>query len=213
MPQGSVVGIDAVEDVLSQARDLARTRGAEGNLTFQQHDANELPFADGEFDVVFCHQVLHHVHKPVTILKEMARVTRKGGIVAAREVDYGALAWYPELPSINKWEEVHMKVFKANEAHPKAGRYVKAWAREAGFANEDITFTWGPWNYQGEQAVTWAKSWADRTLYSSYATTSLAKGISTQADLNEISDGWRKWGETEGAFIIIPNGEILCRVR
>lgn len=213
MPQGSVVGIDAVEVVLSQARELARARGVEGNLTFQQHDANELPFADGEFDVVFCHQVLHHVHKPVAILKEMARVTRKGGIVAAREVDYGALAWYPELPGIDKWEEVHMKVFKANAAQPKAGRYVKAWAREAGFATEDITFTWGPWNYQGGEAVTWAQSWADRALHSSYATTSLAKGIATQADLNDISDTWRKWGETEGAFIIIPNGEILCRVR
>ncbi|KAI1191348.1 ubiE/COQ5 methyltransferase [Nemania serpens] len=213
VPQGSVVGIDAVEVVLSQARELARARGVEGNLTFQQHDANELPFADGEFDVVFCHQVLHHVHKPVAILKEMARVTRKGGIVAAREVDYGALAWYPELPGIDKWEEVHMKVFKANAAQPKAGRYVKAWAREAGFATEDITFTWGPWNYQGGEAVTWAQSWADRALHSSYATTSLAKGIATQADLNDISDTWRKWGETEGAFIIIPNGEILCRVR
>lgn len=208
-----MVGIDAVEDVLSQARELARARGVEGNLTFQQHDANELPFADGEFDVVFCHQVLHHVHKPVAILKEMARVTRKGGIVAAREVDYGALAWYPELPGIDKWEEVHMKVFEANEAQPKAGRYVKAWAGEAGFATDDITFTWGLWNYQGDQAVVWSKSWADRTLHSSYATISLAKGISTQAELNDISDTWRRWGDTEGAFIIIPSGEILCRVR
>ncbi|KAI1366529.1 ubiE/COQ5 methyltransferase [Xylaria arbuscula] len=210
--QGSVIGIDSVEDVLSQARGLARDRGVEGNLTFQKHDANELPFADGEFDIVYCHQVLHHVNDPVAILKEMVRVTRKGGIVAAREVDYGALSWYPELLGIQKWEDIHMAVMNSNGAHPKAGRYLKAWAREAGFKSEDITFTWDPWNYQEGEAVIWGKSWSDRAIHSSYATTSLSKGIATQEDLNEVSETWRKWGETEGALIIIPNGEILCRV-
>ncbi|KAI1424428.1 ubiE/COQ5 methyltransferase [Xylaria sp. FL1777] len=212
VPEGSVVGVDTVEDVLSQARDLARARGVEGNLTFQRQDANELPFADGEFDIVFCHQVLHHVHKPVDILKEMARVTRKGGLVAAREVDYGSVSWYPELPGIDKWKDTLMTVMSSNGAQPKAGRYVKAWAREAGFVSEGITFTWDTWNYQEDKAVTWAKSWVDRALHSSYATTSISKGISTQEDLDYVSDTWRKWGEAEGAFIIIPHGEILCRV-
>ncbi|KAI0540071.1 ubiE/COQ5 methyltransferase [Xylaria digitata] len=212
VPQGSVIGIDSVGDVLSQARELAHARGVEGNLTFQQGDANELSFADGEFDVVYCHQVLHHVKNPVDILKEMARVTRKGGLVAAREVDYRALSWYPELPGIDKWEDIHMKIMKANGGQPKAGRYVKAWAREAGFAPQDITFTWDSWNYQEGDAVIWAKSWSDRALHSSYAAASLDKGISTQEDLDYVSETWRNWGETEGAFIIIPSGEILCRV-
>ncbi|KAI0552649.1 ubiE/COQ5 methyltransferase [Xylaria curta] len=213
VPQGSVIGIDASDDVLSQARELAHERGVEGNLTFQRHDANELPFSDGEFDIVYCHQVLHHVRNPVAILKEMKRVTRKGGFVAAREVDYGALIWYPELPGIQKWEDVHMAIFKANEVQPKAGRYVRAWAKEAGFLHEEITFSWGLWNYQDDEAVVWATLWADRALKSSYASTSLEKGISTQEELNHISETWLKWGETKGAFITIPCGEILCQVR
>ncbi|KAI0457058.1 ubiE/COQ5 methyltransferase [Xylaria acuta] len=213
VPQGSVIGIDSADGVLSQARELARERGLEGNLTFQRHDANELPFSDGEFDVVYCHQVLHHVRDPVAILNEMRRVTRKGGLVAAREVDYGALSWYPELPGIQKWEDVHMANFKANGVQPKAGRYVKAWANEAGFPYEDITFSWSSWNYQDEEAVIWAELWADRVLHSSYASTSLEKGISTQEVLDHISDTWRKWGENKGAFITIPSGEILCQVR
>ncbi|KAJ2985953.1 hypothetical protein NUW58_g5264 [Xylaria curta] len=205
LPQGSVIGVDSVEKVLQQARDLASERGVEGNLEFQRCDANELPFGDGEFDIVFCHQVLHHVHDPVAILKEMTRVTRKGGHVAAREVDYGSLAWYPELPGLNKWEDVHMAVFKANGAQPRAGRYVKAWAMETGFAPEDITFTWGLWNYQDDEAVVWANSWVDRSLNSSYASTSLEKGIATQEDLNHVSESWREWGGVKGAFVVIPS--------
>ncbi|KAI0491113.1 ubiE/COQ5 methyltransferase [Xylaria cf. heliscus] len=213
VPQGSVIGVDSSDDVVSQARELARERGVEGNLTFQRQDANELPFGDGEFDIVYCHQVLHHVHDPVAILKEMIRVTRKGGFVAAREVDYGSTAWYPELPGIQKWEDVHMAIFKSNGVQPRAGRYVKAWASEAGVPYEDITFSWGLWNYQDDEAVIWSKSWADRALQSSYAGTSLKKGFATQEELDHISDTWRKWGEAKGAFIIIPHGEILCRVR
>jgi ubiquinone/menaquinone biosynthesis C-methylase UbiE len=231
VPQGSVIGIDAVESVLSQARALAHERGVEGNLTFQQHDANELPFADAEFDIVFCHQVLQHVGDPVSVLKEMTRVTRKGGLVAAREADYRydifssallayifterfrSFAWYPELPGLEKWGEVYQAIAKANDTEPNAGRYVKAWARQAGFAKEDVTFSWDAWNYQDEEAVIWAKTWAERTLHSTFATSSRDKGVATQEDLEFMSKTWREWGEMQSALIIVPSGEILCRVR
>ncbi|KAI0194634.1 ubiE/COQ5 methyltransferase [Astrocystis sublimbata] len=217
VPQGSVVGIDTSSSVVAQAQDLARSRGvgsgSNSNLTFQRHDANELPFSSGSFDIVYCHQVLHHVADPVAILREMARVTRQGGLVAAREVDYSALVYYPELPGVKKWEEVHMACFAANGAQPKAGRYVKSWAKEAGLNYEDITFSWGLWNYQDEEALVWGDSWAERALKSSYAKTALENGFASQEDLDGISETWRRWGREEGAFIIIPSGEILCRVR
>jgi ubiquinone/menaquinone biosynthesis C-methylase UbiE len=205
-----VVGIDAVEDVLVQARSLARERGVEENLTFRRHDANELPFADGEFDIVFCHQVLQHVGDPIAVLREMRRVARRGGLVAAREADYRSFAWYPELPGLERWIDVYQAVAKANGAEPNAGRYLKAWAAAAGF--QDVAFSWDACNYQDEEAVVWAEAWVERTLHSSFATTSLDKGIATEDDLQLISRTWREWGETRDAFIVIPNGEILCRV-
>ncbi|KAI8623812.1 ubiE/COQ5 methyltransferase [Xylariaceae sp. FL1651] len=214
VPQGSVVGIDAVEDVLSQARSLARERGVEANLTFQRHDANELPFADGTFDIVFCHQVLQHVRHPAAVLKEMARVARRdGGIVAARDADYKTFAWYPELPGLERWGGVYQAVAKANGAEPNAARYLKAWAKEAGFGQEDVTFSWDVWNYQDEEAVAFAKAWTERTLHSTFATKARDAGFATEEDLKHISDTWREWGEMDDAFIVIPNGEILCRVR
>ncbi|KAI1332101.1 ubiE/COQ5 methyltransferase [Xylariaceae sp. FL0255] len=213
VPQGSVTAIDAVGDVLEGARNLAKERGIT-NVTFEKHDANQLPFKDGEFDIVFCHQVLQHVNQPVAILKEMARVARKdGGIVAAREADYKAFAWYPEHPDLDTWMRVYQDTAKANGAEPNAGRYVLAWAREAGFKKEDVTFSWDYWNYQDEEAAIWGQTWTERTLHSAFATTSLEGGVATQEELQRISAAWKVFGESEGAFIIIPNGEILCRVR
>jgi ubiquinone/menaquinone biosynthesis C-methylase UbiE len=87
VPQGHITGLERVGAVLTQARALAKNKEVT-NIDFAEGDANALDYADGTFDVVVCHQVLQHVQDPVSILKEMRRVTRVGGIVAVRESDY-----------------------------------------------------------------------------------------------------------------------------
>ncbi|MEP7054891.1 MAG: methyltransferase domain-containing protein [Actinomycetota bacterium] len=45
--------------------------------------AENLPFADGQFDATLAQLVVHFMADPVAGLREMARVTRRGGTVAA----------------------------------------------------------------------------------------------------------------------------------
>lgn len=45
-------------------------------------EAEDLPFADGAFDNVFCHHALEHVAAPLFALCECNRVTRPGGRLA-----------------------------------------------------------------------------------------------------------------------------------
>jgi len=51
--------------------------------------AEELPFPDGQFDVTLAQLVVHFMADPVAGLREMARVTRPGGIVVACVWDHG----------------------------------------------------------------------------------------------------------------------------
>lgn len=53
-----------------------------GRVELVQGDFAELPFADGSFDTVLFHQVLHYAQSPEIVLHEAARVTRRGGRVA-----------------------------------------------------------------------------------------------------------------------------------
>ena len=48
-----------------------------------QAPAEALPFADGSFDAALAQLVVHFMRDPVAGLREMARVTRPGGVVAA----------------------------------------------------------------------------------------------------------------------------------
>jgi ubiquinone/menaquinone biosynthesis C-methylase UbiE/uncharacterized protein YbaR (Trm112 family) len=48
-----------------------------------QADGENLPFASGSFDLTYCVAALHHAVDARQMVREMARVTRRGGIVAA----------------------------------------------------------------------------------------------------------------------------------
>jgi SAM-dependent methyltransferase len=51
--------------------------------------AEKLPFGDGEFDAALAQLVVHFMSDPVAGLREMGRVTRENGIVAASVWDHG----------------------------------------------------------------------------------------------------------------------------
>ncbi|KAF4186721.1 hypothetical protein CNMCM7927_005108 [Aspergillus lentulus] len=108
VPQGHITGLELSPSVLEQARSLAADN-AISNITFLSADANALPFPEGTFDLVLCHQVLQHVRDPVHILREMRRVTKEGGLVAARESDYAGFVWYPATPGLDVWRDTYLK--------------------------------------------------------------------------------------------------------
>lgn len=130
VPQGRVTGVDFAAAVLETARahhaNLLRDRLLlTNNCVFEVADANALPYADASFDVVFCHQVLQHVRDPVGILREMRRVAKPGGLVAAREADYKSFAWFPQPAGLDTWLDCYRKTARACGGQPDAGRYVR----------------------------------------------------------------------------------------
>ncbi|MEV7522014.1 methyltransferase domain-containing protein [Streptomyces sp. NPDC091371] len=208
-PGGRVTAVDAAGDVVEQARAYAAERGVTG-VEFGTADVHALDFPDDSFDVVHAHQVLQHVGDPVQALREMRRVCRPGGIVAARDADYAAMTWYPAAPGLDRWQDLYQRVARANGGEPNAGRMLHAWAREAGFTEVASTVT--NWVYATpEEAAWWSSLWADRTTASSYAAIATGGGHATPETLSDIATAWHAWGADADAWFSVPNGEILCR--
>ena len=44
-------------------------------------DARPYPFEDDWFDEIICRHVIEHVHDPVTVMSELHRITRPGGVI------------------------------------------------------------------------------------------------------------------------------------
>jgi len=70
---GSAVGLDYAPEALALCRRRTRARLVRG-------DAEQLPFADGTFDLVTALDVMEHLDRDEAAVKEMARVLRPGGL-------------------------------------------------------------------------------------------------------------------------------------
>lgn len=89
-----VVGVDACAEAIA----ICSLRPDAG-LGFAQAAGEALPFADGVFDIVHCFSVIEHVASVTATIREMVRVTRRGGAI------------YVHTPNAWSFYEGHYKLF------------------------------------------------------------------------------------------------------
>ncbi len=204
---GPVRGIDAAAAVVVQA---AANAADIPNLEFTVGDVYDLDAANGSFDVVHAHQVLQHLTDPVSALREMRRVCRPGGLVAARDADYASMSWYPRVPALDDWMALYQQVARSNAAEPNAAPVLRHWAHSAGFA--EVSSSASVWCYSTRTDVAWwGGLWADRVVESAFAEQAKNRGFADATRLAAIADGWREWLADPDAWFAVLNGEILCR--
>ena len=80
-----VVALDLTPEMIDQAKKKSDLLGLK-NVRFEVGRAEELPFSDGYFDVVVTRLMLHHLLSPMSAIEEMARVTRKGGLLVVADI-------------------------------------------------------------------------------------------------------------------------------
>ena len=206
---GNVVGIENTDGPFEAARAAAASRG-DTDTRFERADVMDLPYEDNSFDVVHAHQVLQHLADPVGALREMARVCRPGGSVAARDADYAAMAWYPLFPELERWREVYRAIAHGNGAEPDAGRHMRRWAQAAGLETAQITSS--NWCYaDAEACAQWGESQAQRVSGRGFRHQAGEHGCDS-FEVEQIADAWRRWGQSPDAYFLIPNTEILARI-
>ena len=146
IPDGHVTATDLNKEILPRAQAIAEMAGVK-NIEFQQADAYKLPFADGTFDVTHIHQVLTHLKAPWDVLREMLRVTKPGGLVAARDGDLESECSWPQLPGILKFHDFTVGLIKGAGGSTTGGRQLLSWALKAGVDRSQITASYGTWCY------------------------------------------------------------------
>ncbi|KAK4058336.1 hypothetical protein OIO90_000493 [Microbotryomycetes sp. JL221] len=208
-----VVGIEppGASTVLEQARHLAQDERL-SNVKFEEADVHRLPFDAGSFDVVHVHQVLQHISDQVNAVKEMKRVLKLGGVVAAREAIFDSFMFYPELPGLTKWLDLYKDVARSSGGEPNAGKRLRAWAHAAGFADDDIHVTVSTSSFTtADECRWWGEMWAERVVESEFARTAQEKGLTTRAELEHLAQAWIDWSQHPDAWFAYMQGELVAR--
>lgn len=95
------VGIDLSQDDLNICQQRLKMHKLNADVLCA--DAFQLPFHKEQFDIVICTEVLEHVKDRKTIIREMSRVLKKGGLLYLS---------FPNLLSLrNLFSDPHYKLF------------------------------------------------------------------------------------------------------
>jgi SAM-dependent methyltransferase len=97
------LGADAVSAVDPSEPFVAAARERHPGVDVQLATAEQLPFRDRAFDAALAQLVVHFMADPVAGLREMARVTRRNGVVAACVWDHAG----GQTPLAPFWDAVH----------------------------------------------------------------------------------------------------------
>jgi demethylmenaquinone methyltransferase/2-methoxy-6-polyprenyl-1,4-benzoquinol methylase len=130
----TVVGIDQSPEMLRAGRERVRQAGLTGRIELREARAEDLPFADAEFDAVTFTYLLRYVDDVPATLHELARVVRPGGSVAMLEFGLPRAAWRP------LWE------LYVRFGLPAAGAVVSpGWGSVGRFLGPSIRDFWRRW--------------------------------------------------------------------
>jgi SAM-dependent methyltransferase len=203
---GTVVGIDRSAEVIEQAQTNAV---GSPNVRFEVGDVYDLDYPDDSFDLVHAHQVLQHLSDPVAALREMRRVCKIGGLVAARDADYASFAWAPADPRLEDWLATYRSVARANGGEPDAGRHLLGWALAAGFAAVHPSASAWCFATPGDRSW-WGGLWADRMRHSTVADQALAMGLATRERLTGMADAFHTWSADSAGWFAVLHGEVVA---
>jgi ubiquinone/menaquinone biosynthesis C-methylase UbiE len=172
-----------------------------------------LPFPDNTFDIVHAHQVLVHLpgSGPIDGLREMRRVCKPGGFVAARETEWDSAVIYPQIPGVLKTLKLLDELTRHNGTlwHGSRGRQ---WARLAGFSAHDIEASAAVVHYANSNATQWwGENMIKRLKSSALGDKLVETGIASQTELEEMCEDWNTWKDDEDAFHSRTDGHIVCR--
>jgi len=124
-----VAGVDQSEPMLRRGRRAVRAASLQDRISFVLGRAERLPFGDETFDAVTFTYLLRYVDDPGATIAELARVLRRGGVIANLEF------YEPDEPFLRAgW------LFYTRAAMPAIGRLVSpAWYRTGRFLGPSVS--------------------------------------------------------------------------
>lgn len=152
-----------------------------------QARAEDLPFDDASFDIVYCSYLLLWVEDAAAAVREMARVARTW-VLCLAEPDYCGRISYP--PEVSVIDDAMVRGLRGQGADPEMGRKIPGIISQCGLVPATGTFS-------GMRMAGWTKEEADREWEEIVHMTS---GILGQDKMAVVRRAWDQ-AVTEGTLV------------
>jgi ubiquinone/menaquinone biosynthesis C-methylase UbiE len=199
---GPVVGIDRDEGQLAVARQAAIDRGL-SNVTFRQGSIHAIPFPEGSFDVVLAHTLLFHLRSPLDALAAIRRALRPGGIAAVSDDDYRTVTYSPDDPMMQRIIDLWTRVVEHNGGNPFYSRHLRSLLLQAGFPRTEGFAVAADHYGTREETRRFARIMTGLLRGRALVTLVGRQCWATRAELDEMADWLRRWGERPDAFFSV----------
>jgi ubiquinone/menaquinone biosynthesis C-methylase UbiE len=127
---GIVTGIDISAGLVQLAERLSLTEGVSEQIKFVVGDTRRLDIPDEGFDAVIAHTIVSHVDDPLLVIKQAARVVRRGGAVGIFDGDYASITF--DHPNPTKAKSYDEALISAIVSSPRVMRQMPRLLSEAG---------------------------------------------------------------------------------
>ena len=206
-PDGRVDAVDVEESQVEATRAEAARRGI-GNVHARSGNATELPFEDGAFDVVHCHNVLVHVPSPETAVAEAMRVLKPGGLLSVREIDCERSFFHPDPGGelAMAWETLTATLMH-DDKHPLVGRELGRLTGEEGFGLRHHSMSFSV--YRGERMRACVLELAMHWTTGPTGRIAVQYGCAQPEDLQRIRRAAEAWAQDSYGICAVAYGEVI----
>jgi ubiquinone/menaquinone biosynthesis C-methylase UbiE len=85
-PQWEVFAVDLAQSMLRIASQHIQEAGLQQQIRLELVDVKNLPYEDGQFDLIVSNSLVHHLPEPFTFFSELKRVLKPNGGVFIRDL-------------------------------------------------------------------------------------------------------------------------------
>jgi ubiquinone/menaquinone biosynthesis C-methylase UbiE len=133
-PQARITSVDISNSSLAEARKKVEEAGYT-NVSFQQGDIFNLPFAPESFDHIFICFVLEHLAQPARALSCLKNLLKDGGTITVIEGDHGSAYFYPDSDAAHRSILCQVELQKRAGGNANIGRELYPLLNAAGFSS------------------------------------------------------------------------------
>jgi len=85
-PQWQIIGIDLAQNMLLIGSKNVEHAGLQKQIALELVDSKQLPYSDGQFEMVISNSLIHHLPEPQPFLLEIKRVLKPNGAILIRDL-------------------------------------------------------------------------------------------------------------------------------